>query len=95
MLIQVAADRVASCLNNDFALYRYSGSQFVVLSNTPDSHITSILQQSIKDALSEPIELSDMALILDVTINRETNLVRRGLIEKLTQLSKKRVASHA
>ncbi|GAL32084.1 sensory box/GGDEF family protein [Vibrio maritimus] len=93
VLIQVAADRVANCLTNDFALYRYSGSQFLVLSNTPDVQITPNLQQSIKDALAEPIELSDMALILDITIHREANLVRRGLIEKLTQLSKKPVTA--
>lgn len=89
VLIKVAAERVANCLTNDFSLYRYSGSQFIVLSNAPSSKMTSSLQQAIKDVLSEPIELSDMALLLDVSMNRESNLVRRGLIEKLTQLSKK------
>ncbi|WP_394150385.1 diguanylate cyclase domain-containing protein [Vibrio maritimus] len=93
VLIKVTADRLLNSINADYSLYRYSGSQFIILSNTPDSKITPSLQQTIKDILAEPIELSDMALILDISMSRESNLVRRGLIEKLTQLSRKALST--
>jgi diguanylate cyclase (GGDEF)-like protein len=89
VIIKTAAQRVMAFLTDDLLLYRYSGAQFIILGKTEDSLISDKLVQKLKEELSKTIELSDMELVLDVSLSQELNLKRSSLMEALTQLSRK------
>lgn len=93
VIIKAAAQRVTGFLTDDLLLYRYSGAQFIILGKAEGSLISDKLVQRIKEELSKTIELSDMELVLDVSLSQEVNLKRSSLTETLTQLSRKALST--
>jgi GGDEF domain-containing protein len=89
LLIKTTAERISSAIGEPLSLYRYTGSQFIVLSHSEQGTITIDVEHDIQNALAQPINLADMTLLLDVTMSRDSYLLRKNLVEKLTQLSKR------
>ncbi|MFA0086682.1 GGDEF domain-containing protein [Vibrio sp. E150_011] len=93
IIIKTASKRVASYLEHDFKLYRYSGSQFIILGKTPEAFQSEHTIKAIKESLEERVILGDMELLMDAAVSQELNIHRSMLLERLTLLSRRKPAS--
>ncbi|GMQ48944.1 GGDEF domain-containing protein [Vibrio sp. 10N] len=89
IIIKTAAERIITTLDSNYRVYRYSGAQFIVLREQVKEPSGTPYFQNLKEILAYPLELSDMTLVLDVSIIQDTDLELNQLLERLTQLSRR------
>lgn len=89
LIIKTTAERIMSALTSDYNVYRYNGAHFIALRRKSKVSRDDKYFQNLKDTLDHPLELSDMTLILDISIIQDSNLELSRLLERLTQLSKR------
>lgn len=89
VIIKATAKRITSIVAPDYVVYRYSGAQFIVLHKKHNQSSGKSYLRELKSALSQPVDLSDMTLVLDVSVIHDPDLENDHLLERLTQLSRR------
>ncbi|WP_112479204.1 diguanylate cyclase domain-containing protein [Vibrio variabilis] len=89
VIIKATARRIMSIVDPTYRVYRYSGAQFIVLHRKSNKSSGKNHLRELKSALSQPVDLSDMALVLDVSVIYDPDLENDHLLERLTQLSRR------
>ncbi|MGF1772773.1 diguanylate cyclase [Vibrio wakamikoensis] len=89
IIIKATARRIMSIFDSDYRVYRYSGAQFIILHRKSNKSSGNNHLRELKNALSQPVDLSDMTLVLDVSVIYDPDLENDHLLERLTQLSRR------